>query len=72
MRRIASTLLCLALVAGLVACATPHTIRMRDGRTISTKDEPKPDKETGFYVFEDEEGKKVRVNKDEIVEIRPK
>ena len=64
-------LLCLALVAGLAACATPHAIVLRDGRTVLTKDEPKPEEGTGFYVFTDEQGKKVRLNKDEIIEIRP-
>jgi hypothetical protein len=44
---------------------------MRDGRTIQTKDEPRPEESTGFYVFEDERGKKVRINKDEIIEISP-
>jgi len=72
MLRIASMLLCLALVAGISACATPHAITMRDGRTILTKDEPKPDDDSSFYVFEDEQGTKVRVNKNEIIEIRPR
>jgi hypothetical protein len=61
-----------AIAASLVACATPYEIQMKDGRTIETRNEPQPEKATGFYVFEDQDGRRVRVNKDEIVEIRPK
>jgi hypothetical protein len=76
MRRLpgfALALLCLVPMMASVGCATPHQITMKDGRVIEAKDEPEPEKGgTGFYVFEDEDGKKVRLNKDEIVEIRAK
>jgi hypothetical protein len=61
-----------AFALSWAACATPYEIKMKDGRTIETRNEPEPEKATGFYVFEDQDGKRVRVNKDEIVEIRPK
>ena len=71
MKRVLALALVLVFVMLSVGCAKPYTVRLKDGRVITTKDEPKADSETGFYVFEDSaDGKKVRVNKDEIVEMR--
>jgi hypothetical protein len=71
MNRILASLLAIVFVILSVGCATPYTVRLKDGSVITTKDEPKAEKGTGFYVFEDaKDGKQVRVNKDEIVEIR--
>ena len=58
-----------ALLCAVAGCATPHTITLRSGEEIETKDEPKLNVDSGFYEFEDASGKKVRLNKDEIQKI---
>ena len=59
----------LALVGlGLsLGCATPYTLYMKDGDVVEALDEPDFDEDTGFYSFEDDAGRTVRVNKDEVV-----
>jgi Bacterial protein of unknown function (DUF903) len=61
-----------ALMLVSMGCATPQMILLKDGRTIESRDMPDYDKKTGFYEFETEEGKKIKVNKNEVVEIKEK
>ena len=61
-----------ALMLVSIGCATPQVILLKDGRSIVSRDMPDYDKKTGFYEFETEEGKKIRVNKNEVVEIKEK
>lgn len=58
-----------ALMA-LVACSTPYRMMLKDGTVVQTVDEPKFDKDTGFYEYQAPDGKHVRVNKEQVVEIR--
>jgi len=63
------TLPALFLAAGLAAlagCASPTVITLNDGREIQAVDTPKFDDSTGFYEFEQLDGKKIRVNKDQV------
>ncbi len=58
-----------ALAFGLVAlagCASPSVITLNDGREIQTVDEPEYDSDSGFYQFEQLDGKRTKVNKDQV------
>ena len=57
------------LTCAALGCATPYVIHLKDGQTLQSMDEPEFDKRAGFYVFEDASGKRVRVNKDDIVKM---
>jgi hypothetical protein len=54
----------------LVGCSTPHTLVMKDGSEIQTSGEPIYNDRTGFYEFEDRDGLKHQVNKDEVRALR--
>ncbi len=67
--------LCLILVALpliFAACSSPHTLMLKDGRIVETADEPEFDRHSGFYEYETRDGKKVRINKNEVIEIKEK
>ena len=50
----------------LVGCASPTVITLNDGREIQAVDTPDFDEETGFYEFEQLDGKRSQVNKDQV------
>jgi len=54
------------------ACATTYVLTLKDGRTIVTENEPKFNKKTEFYELKTLDGVMLKVNKDEIIEIREK
>jgi len=57
----------LALGFGALAgCSTPSVITLNDGREIQSVDKPQYDEESGFYEFEQLDGKTARVNKDQV------
>jgi len=58
-----------ALMA-LVACSTPYRLMLKDGTVVEMADEPEFNKDTGFYEYQTLDGKDVRVNKDQVVEIK--
>ncbi|MCZ4323492.1 MULTISPECIES: YgdI/YgdR family lipoprotein [Pseudomonas] len=64
-RIIPALLLTLGLVA-LTGCASPTVITLNDGREIQTIDEPNFDEDSGFYEFEQLDGKRAKVNKDQV------
>lgn len=64
-RIIPALLLTLGLVA-LTGCASPTVITLNDGREIQTTDEPNFDEDSGFYEFEQLDGKRAKVNKDQV------
>ncbi|SDF67840.1 YgdI/YgdR family lipoprotein [Pseudomonas seleniipraecipitans] len=64
-RTIAAFLLALGLVT-LAGCSTPSVITLNDGREIQTVDRPDFDDDTGFYEFEQLDGKRTKVNKDQV------
>ncbi|MCX7079117.1 MAG: YgdI/YgdR family lipoprotein, partial [Pseudomonas sp.] len=47
-------------------CASPTVITLNDGREIQSVDTPRFDKDSGFYEFEQLDGKETRINKDQI------
>ncbi|MDD0976840.1 YgdI/YgdR family lipoprotein [Pseudomonas fontis] len=57
----------LALGLGTLAgCASPTVITLNDGREIQAVDTPTYDDESGFYEFEQLDGKNTRINKDQV------
>lgn len=63
------TLAALIVAAGLAAlagCSSPSVITLNDGREIQAVDTPSFDKTTGFYEFEQLDGKRTRINKDQV------
>lgn len=59
------------LAAGLLAgCSTPSVITLNDGTRIQTVDVPDFDEDSGFYEFEELDGKAARVNKDQVITVR--
>lgn len=64
-RTIPALLLTLGL-ATLAGCSSPSVITLNDGREIQTVDEPVFDEDTGFYEFEQLDGKRAKVNKDQV------
>ncbi|MDD2057481.1 YgdI/YgdR family lipoprotein [Pseudomonas sp. GD03860] len=60
-----STLLIGAL-ASLAGCSTPSLITLNDGREFQAVDAPRFERSSGFYEFEQLDGKVTRVNKDQV------
>jgi major membrane immunogen (membrane-anchored lipoprotein) len=65
-QRIIPALLLTLGLAALVGCASPSVITLNDGREIQTVDEPQFDDNSGFYEFEQLDGKRAKVNKDQV------
>ncbi len=53
-------------LAALAGCSTPTVITLNDGREIQAVDTPTYDDDSGFYEFQQLDGKRTRVNKDQI------
>ena len=64
-RTLPACLLVLGLSA-LAGCASPSVITLNDGREIQAIDTPKFDDESGFYEFEQLDGNRAKVNKDQV------
>ena len=52
--------------ATLAGCASPTVITLNDGREIQAIDSPTYDEQSGFYEFEQLDGKETRINKDQV------
>jgi hypothetical protein len=68
-RTLPALLLTLGL-ATLAGCASPSVIILNDGRELQTLDQPEYDEETGFYEFEQLDGKCAKVNKDQVQTVK--
>ena len=64
-RTLATFMLAVAL-ATLAGCASPTVITLNDGREIQAIDSPTYDEQSGFYEFEQLDGKETRINKDQV------
>ncbi|MBF8781122.1 YgdI/YgdR family lipoprotein [Pseudomonas fulva] len=53
-------------LATLAGCASPTVITLNDGRELQAVDTPSYDEESGFYEFEQLDGKHTRINKDQV------
>ena len=63
-RTLATFMLALGL-ATLAGCSSPTVITLNDGREIQAVDTPKYNEDSGFYEFEQLDGKRTRINKDQ-------
>ncbi|MEN5303753.1 MULTISPECIES: YgdI/YgdR family lipoprotein [Pseudomonas] len=52
--------------ATLAGCSTPSLITLNDGREIQAVDAPHFDKDSGFYEFQQLDGKRTRINRDQV------
>ncbi|WP_085614299.1 MULTISPECIES: YgdI/YgdR family lipoprotein [unclassified Pseudomonas] len=52
--------------ATLAGCSTPSLITLNDGREIQAVDAPEFDRDAGFYEFQQLDGKRTRINKDQV------
>lgn len=64
------------IIAGLmslviISCSSPQTIVLNDGSVIKTRDEPKFNKRTKYYEYEDVEGNRGSVNSKSVKLIQP-
>ena len=69
-KRIIPTLLMTLGFVVLAGCSTPSVITHNDGREIQTVDKPKYDEDSGFYEFEQLDGKRATINKDQVQTIK--
>ncbi|MER2299596.1 MULTISPECIES: YgdI/YgdR family lipoprotein [Pseudomonas] len=58
--------LLLGSLATLAGCSTPSVITLNDGREIQAVDTPQFEKDTGFYEFKQLDGKRTRINRDQV------
>lgn len=63
--RLLPTLL-IGAFATLAGCSTPSLITLNDGRELQAVDTPRYERVSGFYEFEQLDGKLNRVNKDQV------
>jgi len=68
-QRTLTALLATGLLA-LAGCSTPSVITLNDGTQIQSMDVPEFDEESGFYEFEQLDGKPTRVNKDQVITVK--
>ena len=68
-RTLPAFLLALGLGA-LAGCASPTVITLNDGREIQATDTPKYDEDSGFYEFEQLDGKRATINKDQVQTVK--
>lgn len=59
-------------LAFLLAACGGHVVVLKSGQSLETSKAPELDAKTGFYRVETKDGKKMQVNKDEILMIRDK
>ncbi|MBB2496461.1 YgdI/YgdR family lipoprotein [Aquipseudomonas ullengensis] len=68
-RSLPLTLAAFGFVA-LTGCSTPSVITLNDGSQIQTVDAPEFDDASGFYEFEQLDGKPARINKDQVITVK--
>lgn len=65
-----TTLFAAAAFVALAGCSSPTVITLKNGTQLETTDQPKYDEDSGFYEFKQNDGKPVRINKDDIHTIK--
>ena len=66
MKKLLLPALLIGAFATLAGCSPPSLITLNDGREFQTVDEPQFDQDSGFYEFQQLDGKQTRVNRDQI------
>ena len=63
------TILAICCLLSLVGCSSEYIIATTDGQLIISDGQPKLDKTTGMYRFEDPEGRDQQIQKDSVKQI---
>ncbi|SMF42395.1 MULTISPECIES: YgdI/YgdR family lipoprotein [unclassified Pseudomonas] len=66
MKKLLLPALLIGTFATLAGCSTPSLITLNDGREFQAVDAPRYQKATGFYEFQQLDGKRTRINKDQV------
>ena len=66
MKKLLLPALLIGTFATLAGCSTPSLITLNDGREFQAVDAPKFERDSGFYEFQQLDGKRTRVNKDQV------
>ncbi|MDI9779397.1 YgdI/YgdR family lipoprotein [Pseudomonas putida] len=66
MKKLLLPALLLGTFVTLAGCSTPSLITLNDGREIQAVDAPHFDKDSGFYEFQQLDGKRTRINRDQV------
>ncbi|ATP46685.1 YgdI/YgdR family lipoprotein [Pseudomonas kermanshahensis] len=66
MKKLLLPALLIGTFATLAGCSTPSLITLNDGREFQAVDAPRYEKATGFYEFQQLDGKRTRINKDQV------
>jgi hypothetical protein len=66
MKKLLLPALLFGTLAALAGCSTPSLITLNDGREIQAVDTPHFEKDTGFYEFQQLDGKRTRINRDQV------
>ena len=66
MKKLLLPALLIGTFATLAGCSTPSLITLNDGREIQAVDTPHFEKDTGFYEFQQLDGKHTRINRDQV------
>ncbi|BAN47822.1 YgdI/YgdR family lipoprotein [Metapseudomonas resinovorans] len=69
-QRIAPAFLLALGLFTLAGCSTPTVLTLNDGRELQAVDTPEYDDDSGFYEFEQLDGNRAKVNKDQIRSIK--
>lgn len=69
MKKLLLPALLLGTFATLAGCSTPSLITLNDGREMQAVDAPKFEKDSGFYEFQQLDGKRTRINKDQVLSL---
>lgn len=56
----------------LTGCGTVYLVKTKNGQIYETKNKPKVDEKEGFIAIQTSDGRKLRVNKDEVLVIEEK
>ncbi|MFJ4384043.1 YgdI/YgdR family lipoprotein [Pseudomonas sp. NPDC089408] len=66
MKKLLLPALLISTFVTLAGCSTPSLITLNDGREFQAVDAPKFDRNAGFYEFQQLDGKRTRINKDQV------
>jgi hypothetical protein len=66
MKKLLLPALLIGTFATLAGCSTPSLITLNDGREFQAVDAPRYEKATGFYEFQQLDGKRTRINKNQV------
>ena len=72
MKKAAILFLVIVSFCFLTGCGTVYLVKTKDGQKYETKNKPKVDEKEGFIAIKTKDGKKLRVNKDEVLVIEEK